>query len=31
MGATVKTGSTVRDFDFWMGSWTARNLSLIHI
>jgi hypothetical protein len=28
MSATVKAGSTVRDFDFWMGSWTARNSRL---
>ena len=28
MSATVKAGSTVRDFDFWMGSWTARNRRL---
>ena len=25
MSATVKAGSTVRDFDFWMGSWNVRN------
>ena len=25
MRETVQAGSTVNDFDFWMGSWKARN------
>ena len=28
MSETVQAGSTVRDFDFWMGSWSARNRRL---
>ena len=28
MSETVQAGSSVRDFDFWMGSWTARNRRL---
>jgi hypothetical protein len=28
MSETTQVRSTVRDFDFWMGSWTARNRRL---